>query len=232
MKRKLMWLLLIVVPLSIFLAARDLASWRPQTISAADFQNRLYLGLPNTEVPAPSGELQSAFKKRLALLAKSKGWEALSFSPDKKQLLVRRGQMKNSQGAILSASDGRVLARLRSPNPDYFEEGFLVQWSPDSRLMAAISFGAATIQIFDAQSGAYLWKRQSFSITGDFVFSPDGQFAASPLANGDFVSVCEARSGREIKRLREYANNWNFSRDSNYLLAEIAPDEYRQLRLR
>lgn len=266
MKKKLTWLALIIVSLGVFVAARQLATWRPQTISHAEFVERAGTQPtakpvakptvnPNSlPAPQPQSVSESEFAaraavtpqkpvdfwsknlsasaKRLKRLAKSQKLEAHSLSPDGRLLLAASNEIALCHATILSANDGHIVARLAQPRPDYCDEGG-AQWTRDSGLVAFSQFEVSATQVFDARTGAHLWGGDYWGET--FRFSPDNQFAALTDVNGRFLSVREIRSGRELKRLplkKAFTDNWNFSRDSNYLVAEIAPGEFRQLRLR
>ena len=229
MKRSRIWLALAVfIPLALFIAARQAASWRLQTINKTEFQTRLapqptYLDFDDSSGLTPA-------QKQLKRRANAQGWQVRSLAPNEKLALAENEA--SSAVAILNANDASVAVKLETKQLNSSGGMSAGEFSSDGSLVAFSRFEVSATQIFNVQTGKLLWQGEYWA--EKFAFSPNGKFAALPDVNQTMLTVRDARSGRELKRLPtpNFTENWGFSRDSDFLLIEIAPGEFRRLRLR
>ena len=231
--RKLLLALAVFVPLALFIVARQAASWRLQPITQAEFQARLAPQPPYVDFDSDGQGKAPALttaQRQLKQRANAKGWQPRSLSSDGKLLLAEKEATESV--AILKAVDASVAVKLQTKKNARPGEMSAGEFSSDGRLVAFSRFEISATQVFDAQTGQRLWEGEYWG--EKFVFSPDGKLAALPDVNQTMLTVRDARSGRELKRLptRNFTENWGFSRDSDALLVEIAPGEFRRLRLR
>lgn len=216
-KRKLLLIFAVVMPLGLFLAARQAASWRPQRISAAEFNSRL--------VPVPSyrGEGNNApiWWQRLEKVARSKGWELEAVSPDQRRMLVSASAPNFCYHAAVLDSKGAVVARLPSrPAKAFCGEWDGSQFSPNGTLVSFSQFEVSATQVFDARTGQHLWSGEQ---SGEAVyFSPDGRFAA--LKRKGDLWLLDARNGAGLRKLQVPApydlRDWGFSSDGYSYVAK------------
>ena len=177
------------------MAAREAATWRPQRISAAEFDLRL------TPLPTYRGEENIAplWWRRLAKVARSKGWQLEAVSLDHRRMLVSGSAPNFCYTAAVLDSNGRLTARLPSrPAKEFCREWDKAQFSPDSTLVSFSQFEVSPTQVFEARTGQFLWKGMKW---GEKVcFSPDGRFAALSDSKGD-LQLRNARDGVRIRKL-------------------------------
>ena len=225
MKRRFAIALALGIVLALFFAARNAASWRPQLLTPGEFRASL---APSTHGFSYSLPLNEA-EKRAVKIARAKGWRLRAIAPDGKRLLAQNSDCPARCAGAFLDRDGQLLVRLDSPQFGYW---FGAAFSPDGRFAALYASEAGPTQVFDAQTGALLWDTKHW--VESVRFSPDGVYAVFPDSNGQTLIVVEARGKREVKRLPYLpeSNQWGFSRDGGYLLAQTSPGKYARLRLR
>lgn len=227
-RRPRILLLLLTIPLlGLFLAAHNAASWRPKTITKQQFAARrapavAFVDWEEDETLTPA---QRAINLRLV----AKDWQPLVLAPDGKQMLAR--DLKTENYALIRFKDASLIHLLKPRQNSFKGEWLGGQFSSDGRYVEFSCFESTPPQVFDAQSGRWLWSADYWN--AKFAFSPDGEFAAHTNAGEDAIVVSETATGREIKRLPYRYNDGAlaFSRDSCDLLAEVAPGQFQRLRL-
>lgn len=220
-KRKLLLIFAVVVPLGLFLTAREAASWLPQRITSAAFD------LPITPLPEyrRNEEIAPLWWRQLAKVARSKGWQLEAVSPDHRRMLVQSSARNLYYiGAVLD-SDGRLIARLPlRPTKIGWSQWEQPKFSPDGTLVSFSQFQVSPTQVFDARTGRRLWMCQYWE--DDVRFSADGRLAASVGRNGFWL--LDARSGIKIRKLalppplpfKDGVEAWGFTRDGDFIVLE------------
>ena len=229
MKRRRISLALLMVPiLGLFLWAQQAASWRPKTITNEEFTAQQTPQFPFVDWQESENLTPAQRAIHLRLLAKN--WQPLALAPDEKRMFAQN--LKTEDYALLSVGNANTIHLLKPRKNSFSGEWRDAQFSPDGRYLEFSCFESTPPQVFDARTGKWLWSADYWN--AKFAFSPDGEFAAHTDANDDAILVRETATGRELKRL-PYAYNetrLGFSRDSNFLLAEVAPRQFRRWRLR
>lgn len=228
-KRRLLLLTLTITPLLIlFVMARQAASWRPRALTASEFaaQQAPAFAFVDWEEDAALTPAQLQTKRRLV----SKNWQPRALSPDGAQILA---ECMDCEGfALLDPKSAQLIHRLKPRKNSFSGEWRDAQFSSDGRYVEFSHFESTPPQVFDARTGQWLWDADYWN--AKFAFSPDGTLAAHTNGQEDAILVRETATGREIKRV-PYAYNETkigFSRDSNFLLAEVAPRKFQRWRLR
>ena len=229
MRYRRIWLALLMVPiLGLFLWLQQAASWRPKIITRQQFIAQqapaaAFVAWQEHQTLTPA---QQAIELRLL----EKNWQALVLGPDGKQMLAQ--DLKTENYALISAKDASLVHLLQPKKNSFKGEWLGGQFSSDGRYVEFACFESTPPQVFDARKGKWLWSADYWN--AKFAFSPDGTFAAHTNGSEDFILVRDAATGREWKRLPYVSNAGalSFSRDGNALLAEVAPGQFRSLRLR
>jgi WD40 repeat protein len=112
----------------------------------------------------------------------------LQFNPDERRLTIA-----NRGLAVASVASLSPLRSLRSDDRNYGT----IRFSSDGRRLLTTT-GAATIEVFDADSGELQLKICCSTIGGDAAFSPDGSMIVTA---GHWPALWGARSGQLIRRL-------------------------------
>ncbi len=228
MKRHPFFFALAIIPIGLFFAARQAASWRPVAITKAEFDEQLQLEPNFLFFAEESKSLLSASQLKLKQLAVSKGWFPRALSLDGKQMLAEGKTC--AQAAILNTIDASVIAKMTVPPASACKYWGGPQFSSDGRWVMFSQDGTAT-HLFDARSGQYLWSSAGNNIGR---FAPDCDSVAFTDWKTNGIEVRDVATGRQLRRLTfaSVQHRWNFSRDGNYLLVAVAPGQYRRARLR
>jgi RNA polymerase sigma factor (sigma-70 family) len=131
----------------------------------------------------------------------------VSFSPDRKIMVARRG----GGAKLWDTTAGKAIRFI--PSPQKKREIYEVVFSPDGKLLAAGDISGKAVWLINAATGKLVCTvegmKSSKETPGFLAFSPDGRMLA--MADGAIVHLAEVPSGRRLPQIALAKGRYAFS---------------------